>query len=261
MKSLKAFALIVIVISSIDTFAMKPREIQDILQEAFTNFSLTDSVLAITTPKESTALWDYQDGQCDLTRDATTDKDLCAFAAHWLAASIKNGTVARVRTAFNAGAAGTFALLIPGLFIAQDNSLRVYAALTALGLTFVNAPAKVAQWMRSRCDRESFCLASATLFEKEKYAALLSYFTHLQLHDHTPLSYDEKSLLLQKVVSNNNAQFNYIVCRNTSLKTISTSLKKDRKELTVNITRKLSEKEVKNYEAGYFPLSLNSAKI
>jgi hypothetical protein len=240
---------------------MKPREIEDRLREAFTNFNLTNPPPNVTTPKESTLLWNNNDNLCELSPDVTTDADLCTFATHWLVASIKNGTAARVKTAFNAGAAGAFALLLPGLFLAQDNSLRAYAALTVLGLTAVNAPVKLAEWIKTRCDKESFSLASAKLFEKEKYAALLSYFTHLQMQDHTPLSYDEKSLLMQKVASNNNAQLYYAVSQKASTNTISTSLQRKRKDLTPSKTVEINQELFKNYELGRFPLSLKSIKI
>ncbi len=261
MKPLKAIALVFIVIS-INISAMSPREIENRLREAFINFNLTDPIPKIITPKKSTALWTHKDNQCDLSPDATGDKDLCTFTAHWLAASIKNETVNRARTAFNAGAAGTFALLLPGLFLAEDNSLRAYAALTAVGLTAVNAPEKLAHWIRTICDRESFSLASAKLFEKEKYAELLSYFAHLQIFDHTPLSYDEKSLLMKAAASKKSALFCVLTMnRKTSPKSITASLQRQSKSLTPSKTIELTEEAFKNWDSGFFPLSLNSTKI
>lgn len=186
---------------------MGQRDIEAAFREAFKHFNLTEPIPTNVTPEESAVLWSTTDGKCTLSSDATSNKDLCAFATHWLAASIKNETIERVKNTLKAAHAGTFALLLPGLFLVEDSKLRVYAALAALGLTAVNAPKRLADWVKTKCDEESFGLASAKLFEKEKYTALFAYFTHLQIHRHLPLPYSTKDQIIRSIACENSAQF------------------------------------------------------
>lgn len=230
------------IIHSIPISSMKPRDIEDRLREAFSNFNLTDPVPTVTTPKESTSLWSYKNNHCDLSPDATTDKDLCTFTAHWLAASIKNRTEQQVQKSFNAAALGTFALFFPSLFVSEaSDKLRASTAGLAFILTGLNVPEKVACWVRNECTKESFFLACDRLFETEKYAALVAYFSHLQINSHTPLSYKEKQTLINQAATNKKAQFQ---CK-IGQASVVTSLKKLSKELTPSKTLAVSEETFK----------------
>lgn len=221
---------------------MGQRDIEAAFREAFKNFGVKEPIPTNVTPEQSIELWSATDVKCTLSSDATTNKDLCAFATHWLAASIKNETIARVKNTFNAAAAGTFALMLPGLFLAEDSKLRVYAALAALGLTAVNAPKRLADWVKTKCDEESFGLASAKLFEKEKYTALFAYFTHLQIHQHLPLSYSKKDQIIRTIADENKAQF---ACQ-VGERDIVTILKKHGQDFihskTISIKKKLYDR-------------------
>ncbi len=201
---------------------MGQRDIEAAFREAFKHFNLTEPIPTNVTPQESAVLWSATDGKCALSSDATSNKDLCAFATHWLAASIKNDTITRIKNTLNTAHAGTFALLLPGLFLAQDSSVRAWAALAALGLTAVNAPKRLANWVKTKCDEESFGLASAKLFEKERYTALLAYFSYLQINQHKPLPYDTKDNCLRSIAAKNKVEF---ACQ-IGTREVKTSLKK-----------------------------------
>lgn len=187
---------------------MGQRDIEAAFREAFKNFNVTEPIPTNVTPEQSTVLWSTTDGKCTLASDATTNKDLCAFATHWLAASIKTRTEQQVQKSFNAAALGTFALFFPSLFVSEaSDKLRASTAGLAFILTALNVPEKVARWVRNECNKESFGLASAKLFEKERYTALLAYFTHLQIHQHLPLPYSTKDQIIRAIADENKAQF------------------------------------------------------
>lgn len=237
MKQLKYLLYYFCMIPITSVVSMGQRDIEAAFREAFKNFNITEPIPTNVTPEQSTVLWSTTEGKCTLSSDATTNKDLCAFATHWLAASIKNETIARVKNTLNATTAGIFALMLPGLFLAEDSKLRVYAALATLGLTAVNAPKRLADWVKTKCDEESFGLAGAKLFEKERYTALFAYFTHLQIHQHLPLPYSTKDQIIRTIAAENKAQFG---CK-IGAKDIVTILEKQGQDFIHNKTTSIKE--------------------
>lgn len=217
---------------------MGQRDIEAAFREAFKNFNVTEPIPTNVTPEQSTVLWSISDGKCTLSADATTNKDLCAFATHWLAASIKTRTEQQIQKSFNATAVGIFALLFPSLFVPEaSDKLRASTAGLAFILTALNVPEKVARWVRNECNKESFGLATEKLFEKERYTALLAYFTHLQIHPHLPLPYCTKEHMIRAIAEENKAQFGYQI----GARDIVTILKKNGQDFIHRKTTQVKE--------------------